>query len=74
MLKTKRVMIIDSLNLFLRSYIVNPTMSKDGNPIGGAVGFLKSLQKLSREIKPDVIIVCWDGRGGSKKRKQIKRR
>lgn len=71
MLKTKRVMIIDSLNLFLRSYIVNPTMSKDGNPIGGAVGFLKSLQKLSREIKPDAIIVCWDGRGGSKKRKQI---
>ena len=64
-------MIIDSLNLFLRSYIVNPTMSKDGNPIGGTAGFLKSLQKLSREIKPDVIIVCWDGRGGSRKRKQI---
>ena len=67
----KRVMIIDSLNLFLRSYIVNPTMSKDGHPIGGTAGFLKSLQKLSREIKPDTIIMCWDGRGGSRKRKQV---
>ena len=70
-LSNKRVMIIDSLNLFLRSYIVNPTMSKDGNPIGGTAGFLKSLQKLSREIKPDAIIMCWDGRGGSRKRKQV---
>jgi DNA polymerase-1 len=66
----KRIMIIDALNLFLRSYIVNPTISKDGKPIGGTAGFLKSLQKLSREIKPDAIVVCWDGRGGSRKRKQ----
>jgi len=67
----KRILIIDALNLFLRSYIVNPTISKDGKPIGGTTGFLKSLQKLTREIKPDSIIVCWDGRGGSRKRKII---
>jgi len=66
----ERVMIIDALNLFLRSYIVNPTISKEGYPIGGTAGFLKSLQKLIREIKPSVIFVCWDGRGGSRKRKQ----
>ena len=63
-------MIIDALNLFLRSYIVNPTMSKEGYPIGGTTGFLKSLQKLSREIKPDAVFICWDGRGGSRKRKE----
>ncbi len=34
---SKRILIIDSLNLFLRSYIVNPTLSKDGNPIGGTI-------------------------------------
>ena len=65
----KRVMVLDALNLFLRAYIVNPTISKEGAPIGGTVGFLKSLQKLSRDIKPDSIVVCWDGRGGSRKRK-----
>jgi hypothetical protein len=62
-------MIIDALNLFLRSYIVNPTISKEGHPIGGTAGFLKSLQKLCREIKPTAVVVCWDGRGGSRKRK-----
>lgn len=65
-----RVMIIDALNLFLRSYIVNPTMSKEGHPIGGTAGFIKSLQKLMREIRPTSIVVCWDGQGGSRKRKQ----
>ena len=63
-------MIIDGLNMFLRSYIVVPQLSKDGEPIGGTTGFLKSLQKLTREVKPDKVVVCWDGRGGSRKRKQ----
>ena len=58
MKKPERVMIIDALNLFLRSYIVNPTIAKDGSPIGGTVGFLKSLQKLTREIKPTRIVIC----------------
>ena len=66
----ERVLIIDGLNMFLRSYIVVPQLSKDGQPIGGTTGFLKSLQKLCREMKPTQIIVCWDGRGGSRKRKQ----
>ena len=70
MSKQERVMIIDGLNMFLRSYIVVPQISKDGQPIGGTTGFLKSLQKLTREVKPDKIVVCWDGRGGSRKRKQ----
>lgn len=65
----QRVMVIDALNLFLRSYIVNPTISKEGHPIGGTAGFLKSLQKLCRDIKPNAVVVCWDGRGGSRKRK-----
>tara|TARA_R100001082_G_C4339234_1_gene149322 strand:+ start:80 stop:1054 length:975 start_codon:yes stop_codon:yes gene_type:complete len=67
----KRIMIIDALNQFLRAYIVNPSLSPNGEPIGGTTGFLKILQKLCREIKPDRIVVCWDGQGGSKRRKLI---
>mgnify|MGYP003656365487 FL=1 len=66
-----RVMIVDALNQFLRSYIVDPSMSSHGQPIGGSKGFLKILNKLTREIKPDKIIVVWDGEGGSKKRKAV---
>ena len=67
---SERVVIIDGLNMFLRSYIVVPQISKEGQPIGGTTGFLKSVQKLCREMNPTQIIVCWDGRGGSRKRKQ----
>jgi len=64
----KRLMIIDALNQFLRGYIVNPTLSPNGDPIGGTAGFLKILQKLCRDVKPDRIVICWDGKGGSRKR------
>ena len=66
----KRVVVIDALNMFIRNYIVNPMISTNGNPIGGAVGFLNSIKKLMRESKPDQVIICWDGAGGSQKRRQ----
>lgn len=69
----KRILLIDQLNLFFRSYIVNPSLSNNGQPIGGLVGTVKSLQKICRETKPDKIIICWDGEGGSKKRKLMKK-
>ena len=64
-------MIIDALNQFLRAYIVNPTLTPNGDPVGGTAGFLKILQKLCREIKPDRIVICWDGQGGSQRRKSV---
>lgn len=64
----KRVLIIDQLNLFFRNYIVNPSLSTNGAPIGGLKGCFQSMQKICRESKPDVIFICWDGPGGSKKR------
>ena len=50
---TKRVMVIDALNAYFRAYIVNPSLSKNGQPIGGYKGFLGILQKLCREMKPN---------------------
>ena len=71
MRKSKRVMIIDALNAYLRAYIVDPSLSMSGNPIGGIKGFFKILQKLVREIKPDEVLIIWDGPNGSQKRKAI---
>jgi len=67
----KRVLIIDALNMFLRSYTIIPSMDPQGMPNGGTVGFLKSLQVLCREMKPHEVIICWDGHGGSEKRRQL---
>ena len=70
---SKRVLIVDQLNLFFRNYIVNPSLSTDGSPIGGLRGCMQSLQKVIRESKPDMVVICWDGEGGSKKRKLLKK-
>jgi DNA polymerase-1 len=67
----KRVLIIDALNAYLRAYIVNPSLSSNGQPIGGINGFIKILQKLVRETKPNEIAVIWDGPNGSAKRKKM---
>ena len=67
----KRVLIIDALNAYLRAYIVDPSLSAHGQPIGGIAGFLKILQKLCRQIKPDHIAIAWDGAGGSKRRRSV---
>ena len=65
------VMIIDGLNMFIRSYIVNPQMDKHGNPIGGCIGFLKSLQKVCKKFEPQEVIVVWDGHEGSQRKRSI---
>ena len=66
-----RLMVVDMNNQYLRAYIMNPSLSPNGQPIGGVVGTLKIMQKLCREINPDQIVVCWDGEGGSSKRKAM---
>ena len=70
-MSNKRVIVLDMNNLFLRSYIMDPTISLNGPPIGGIRGFFRSLQKICRELNPTKIVACWDGEGGSQKRRQI---
>jgi len=67
----KNVVIIDALNMFLRSYVVSPHLNKKGYPVGGTVGFLKSLQKVSRDFEADEVIVAWDGHEGSQRKRSM---
>ena len=69
--KMKRTMIVDVLNMYFRAYIVNPSLSTNGQPIGGLKGSLGIMQKLIREVNPDQTILCWDGAGGSQRRKKM---
>ena len=67
----KRVMIVDAFNQFIRGYIVDPSKNPNGNPIGGMRTFINIMNKITREINPDMIVVVWDGKGGSKKRRAM---
>lgn len=64
------IFIIDGMNLFVRSYSAFPQMSSHGYQMGGCIGFLKTLQRLSREFQPSKIYVAWEG-GGSQRRRKI---
>ena len=67
----EKVLIVDGLNTFIRSWTVNPTMDDNGDHIGGIVGFLKGIGYAIREYDCTRCIVVFDGKGGSKSRKQL---
>lgn len=67
----KRALIIDGNNLYIRNYVMNPAVSTKGEPIGGTYGTIKSLQKLCREIRPNRVVIAWDGKGGSSKKRSL---
>ena len=67
----KNVIIIDALNMFLRSYVVSPHLDSKGIPVGGTIGFLKSLQKVARDFNAEEIIVAWDGHEGSQRKRSM---
>ena len=46
-------------------------MDEEGNHIGGVVGFLKSLGLAIRTFTPTRVIVVFDGKGGSQRRRKI---
>ena len=66
-----RVLIVDGLNLYLRVFAVNGTLNDNGVPVGGLVGFLRSLAYAIREINPTRVIIVYDGAGGSQRRRKI---
>ncbi len=66
-----RVLIVDGLNTFIRSFAVNPSINDDGLHIGGMMGFLKSIRYTCDILKPSRCIVVFDGKGGSKRRRKI---
>jgi len=66
-----RVMIVDGLNAFIRVFGAVPTLNDDGQHIGGITGFLLSLGARIRDYNPTRVVLVFDGKGGSAKRKKI---
>ena len=66
-----RVLLIDGLNIFLRAFAVNGSLNEKGVPVGGIMGFMKSLAFAIREMDPTRVVVVYDGAGGSKRRRKI---
>lgn len=66
-----RVLIVDGLNTFIRSYSVSPVTNSNGEHVGGISGFLLSVGHAIKTINPTRVIIVFDGKDGSAKRRAI---
>jgi len=66
-----RVLLVDSMNTFMRSFAVINSMNTQGTHIGGMVGFLRSLAYAVNLIQPTRVICVFDGEGNTTNRKNL---
>lgn len=66
-----RVLIIDGLNTFIRVFAAVPVLNDDGLHIGGISGFLRSIGYAIEVTQPTRVIIVFDGKGGSVRRKKL---
>lgn len=60
-----KVLIVDGINTFLRSFAVVNYVNQFGNHVGGLTGFLFSLGYAISITKPTRVIIIFDGENGS---------
>lgn len=65
------ILVIDAMNMLIRSFSLLKAMNPSGAHIGGLVGFLRSLGYVTRIFDPTRVVIIWDGKGGSGNRKNI---
>jgi DNA polymerase-1 len=66
-----RVLLVDSMNTFLRSFAVINSTNTQGTQIGGMVGFLRSLAYVVNLVQPTRVICVFDGEGNTTNRKHL---
>jgi len=65
------ILVIDAMNMLIRSFSLLKAMNPSGAHIGGLVGFMRSLGYVTRIFDPTRVLVVWDGKGGSGNRQNI---
>jgi len=68
----KRLVIIDGKSVFYRGYYAMGALSlSDGTPTGGVYGFAAIAMEIVRSLKPTKVVVAWDSRSSTTKRKEL---
>lgn len=69
--KNSKVLIIDGMNAYIRAFSGSPALNDNGEHVGGVYGFMNTLKSIINLIHPTRVIIVFDGKGGSLKRKKI---
>ena len=65
------ILLVDGLNNYIRCFASIPSLNEDGLHTGGIAGFLKSIGFAIKLLSPTRVIIVFDGKGGSQKRRKI---
>jgi DNA polymerase-1 len=69
--KNSRVLIIDSMNTFIRNFSSVNTLNPAGHHIGGLVGYLRSVGYAIKTFRPTRVILVFDGHGSTVNKKNL---
>lgn len=66
-----RVLIIDSMNMFIRGFSVLNYLNENGHHVGGLIGYLRSLGYCIKLMDPTRVILVFDGLGSTTNKKNL---
>lgn len=66
-----KILLVDAMNTFLRSFAVINHINPKGNHIGGLTGFLKSMGYAIKQLNPTRVIVVFEGEGSTNNKKNL---
>ena len=71
MSQNDKILLIDSMNMYIRSFAAINTSSEAGNHTGGIFGMIQSVKYIIETFRPTMVIFCWEGKNSAKKRRKI---
>ena len=69
--RNSRILVVDSMNTFIRSFSTINTLNPAGHHIGGLVGYLRSLGYAIKTFRPTRVILVFDGLGSTNNKKNL---
>jgi 5'-3' exonuclease len=69
--RNSRILVVDSMNTFIRSFSTVNFMNPAGHHIGGLVGYLRSIGYAVKTFRPTRVILVFDGLGNSNNKKNL---
>jgi DNA polymerase-1 len=66
-----KVLLVDAMNTFLRSFAIINHINPKGNHIGGLTGFLKSMGYAIKHINPTRVVIVFEGEGSTLNKKNL---
>ena len=69
--RNSRILVIDSMNAFMRSFSTVNLMNPAGHHIGGLVGYLRSVGYAIKTFRPTRVVLVFDGLGSTNNKKNL---